>query len=116
MANLDLSIFRQFPIVEGYRLEFRAEMFNAFNTPVYGAPTGDISSADFGRVFSLAPGMQAAPDPVGSEVHFLTVFLWASFLVEPRQNVTFVVALLFSRAYKASGVQQIYGQRRQSLA
>jgi hypothetical protein len=54
MANLDLSIFRQFPIVERYRLEFRAEMFNALNTPAFSAPTGNISSGDFGKVFSVA--------------------------------------------------------------
>jgi len=54
MSNLDLSIFRQFPIMEGKRLEFRAEMFNAFNNVVYAAPNGNISSADFGRVFGVA--------------------------------------------------------------
>ena len=58
MANLDLSIFRQFPIMESKRLEFRAEMFNALNTPVFGTPNGNISSADFGKVFGLAPGTQ----------------------------------------------------------
>src|SRR5437667_416167 len=49
--NLDLSIFRQFPVWEKRRLEFRAEMFNVFNNVVYGTPVGDIGSADFGKVF-----------------------------------------------------------------
>ena len=52
--NLDFSIFRQFPITEGKRLEFRAEMFNAFNNVVYAAPNNNITSGDFGRVFGVA--------------------------------------------------------------
>jgi hypothetical protein len=53
-ANVDLSIFRIFPIRESKSLEFRAEMFNAFNTPVYAAPNGDISTSTFGQVTSTA--------------------------------------------------------------
>jgi hypothetical protein len=53
-ANLDFSIFRIFPIRESKNLEFRAEMFNAFNTPVYAAPNGDISSSSFGQVTNTA--------------------------------------------------------------
>jgi hypothetical protein len=41
--NLDLSLFRQFPITERFRLEFRFEAFNVTNTPVWGVP---ISSFD----------------------------------------------------------------------
>ncbi|MCI0423920.1 MAG: TonB-dependent receptor [Acidobacteria bacterium] len=54
MENLDLSIFRQFPILESRRLEFRAEMFNALNHPVFGTPNGNVNSANFGRVFGIA--------------------------------------------------------------
>ncbi len=54
MENLDFSIFRQFPILESRRLEFRAEMFNALNNPVFGTPNGNITSADFGRVTGVA--------------------------------------------------------------
>ena len=52
--NLDLSIFRQFPIMEGKRLEFRLEMFNAFNNVVYGTPNGTITSTSFGQVTGVA--------------------------------------------------------------
>ena len=52
--NFDFSIFRQFPFTEGKWLEFRAEMFNAFNGIVYGTPTGDILSSSFGQVFGTA--------------------------------------------------------------
>ena len=53
-SNFDLSVFRRFRITEGKNLEFRAEMFNAFNSPIYSAPNGDISSNNFGRVTSTA--------------------------------------------------------------
>ncbi len=36
--NLDLSLFRSFSISESKRFEFRAEAFNATNTPVMGTP------------------------------------------------------------------------------
>jgi outer membrane receptor protein involved in Fe transport len=48
--NLDLSVFRQFPFLESRRIEFRAEMFNATNSVVYGIPTGNIQSSNFGKV------------------------------------------------------------------
>jgi len=54
--NLDLSLFRQFPLPgEGKRIEFRAEAYNLFNTVIYGQPGNDISNlASFGRVTSAA--------------------------------------------------------------
>jgi len=53
-TNFDFSIFRKFRITEGKSLEFRSEMFNAFNTPTYSAPNGNISSSQFGQVTSTA--------------------------------------------------------------
>ena len=52
--NLDLSLFRVFPIGERTRLEFRAEAFNTTNTPVWGAPVVNFSNANFGRVLNVA--------------------------------------------------------------
>lgn len=52
--NLDLSLFRDFPIRERARLEFRAESFNLTNTPVWGTPVVNYSNANFGRVLSVA--------------------------------------------------------------
>jgi len=52
--NLDLSIFRQFPIRERMRLEFRFEMFNATNTPVWAVPVSNVDSPNFGQVTSTA--------------------------------------------------------------
>jgi hypothetical protein len=52
--NLDFSIFREFPIPlrEGMHLQFRAEMFNATNTPTLGQPTTGIQSLNFGKILN----------------------------------------------------------------
>jgi Carboxypeptidase regulatory-like domain len=52
--NLDLSIFKQFPFTERTRLEFRFEMFNATNTPVWAVPVTNIEDPKFGVVTSTA--------------------------------------------------------------
>jgi hypothetical protein len=52
--NLDFSLFRDFPIRERVKVQFRAEAFNAFNTPVWGSPVANFSNASFGRVLSVA--------------------------------------------------------------
>jgi hypothetical protein len=43
-SNLDLGIFREFRITEGIKLQFRAEAFNATNTPHFAAPNGNASA------------------------------------------------------------------------
>jgi hypothetical protein len=53
--NLDASVFKQFPLGETRRFEFRAEAFNLFNTVIFGRPGNDISNlANFGKVNSAA--------------------------------------------------------------
>lgn len=54
LFNLDLSIFKQFVIVEGKRIEFRAEAFNFTNTPGFQVPNAVIGSAQAGRITALA--------------------------------------------------------------
>jgi hypothetical protein len=46
----DFSVFKSFPISEQVRMQFRAEAFNALNTPWFGNPNTTISSANFGIV------------------------------------------------------------------
>jgi len=48
--NFDLSLFRSFPFTESKRLEFRAEFFNAFNTPRFGQPDNTVGDQYFGQV------------------------------------------------------------------
>jgi hypothetical protein len=52
--NLDLSIFRQFPITERFRIEFRFEAFNVTNTPVWAIPVSSLEAPNFGAVTHTA--------------------------------------------------------------
>jgi hypothetical protein len=52
--NFDLSFFRVFPVTESKRFEFRAEFFNAFNTPLFGTPDNTVGDSTFGQVFTQA--------------------------------------------------------------
>jgi len=55
-ANLDLSIFRNFKVTENQSLQFRAEAFNLFNSPVFGLPNAGVSTpSTFGTVTAMAP-------------------------------------------------------------
>lgn len=45
LFNLDASLFRTFRMTERFRLQFRAEMFGATNTPQFGNPGATVSSA-----------------------------------------------------------------------
>ncbi|MDZ4784269.1 MAG: TonB-dependent receptor [Planctomycetia bacterium] len=48
--NWDLSVFKNFALGESRSLQFRTEMFNAFNTPQFGLPGANlIAPANFGR-------------------------------------------------------------------
>ncbi|MFN7920838.1 MAG: TonB-dependent receptor [Bryobacteraceae bacterium] len=51
--NMDVSIFRAFPILEKRQLEFRAETFNLPNTSIMGTPNGNVLDANFGRVTGI---------------------------------------------------------------
>jgi hypothetical protein len=54
IRNLDLSIFKQFPVTESKRFEFRVEMFNSTNAFVLGIPATSLESPSFGAVTSTA--------------------------------------------------------------
>ncbi|MEQ1883739.1 MAG: TonB-dependent receptor [Bryobacteraceae bacterium] len=48
-VRVDLSIFKDFRITEGTKLQFRAEGFNITNTPLFGLPNSTVG-ANFGRI------------------------------------------------------------------
>jgi hypothetical protein len=58
-ARVDLSAHKWFPIVERYRLQFRADVFNVPNRPNFGLPGLLRGSPNFGRILStVGPGRQ----------------------------------------------------------
>jgi len=48
--NFDLLIEKRINFTERYALDFRTELFNAFNNVIFGGPQTAITSADFGRI------------------------------------------------------------------
>ena len=58
LFNIDGSVFRKFNITERLKMEFRAESFNASNTPWFDKPNTNIGDAAFGQV-TTAQGTQS---------------------------------------------------------
>ena len=54
LQQLDLSIFKEFSVREGSRLQLRAEFFNFTNTPSFLAPNPQVDTAAGGRVTATA--------------------------------------------------------------
>ena len=52
VANLDASLFRTFRLTPKFQLQFRAEAFNATNTPHFVNPNGNVNSSNFGKVLA----------------------------------------------------------------
>jgi len=55
VVNLDLAVFRKFPIHERVSLELRVEAANSTNTPHFGNPSANISGTNFLQVTSALP-------------------------------------------------------------
>ncbi len=54
MNNVNLTLSKDFRIVERVKLQFRASQYNLFNHPVFGGPTTTVGSANFGRITAQA--------------------------------------------------------------
>ncbi|MBM3739166.1 MAG: TonB-dependent receptor [Acidobacteria bacterium] len=48
----DYSLFKSFPVTERITLQFRGELFNAFNHANFGGPSAAVNSVTFGRITS----------------------------------------------------------------
>lgn len=48
--NFDILIEKRISFTERYSLDFRTELFNAFNNVIFAGPQTNITSADFGRI------------------------------------------------------------------
>jgi hypothetical protein len=54
MWNVDYSLFKSFPIREQLTLQFRGELFNAFNHANLGSPVAAVNNVNFGRINSAS--------------------------------------------------------------
>jgi hypothetical protein len=71
--RLDFSAFKEFPVTESKRFEFRTEVFNLTNTPRFANPSflDFTNTATFGRITSLRDG---TADP--RQIQFALKFYW----------------------------------------
>jgi hypothetical protein len=56
--TLDFSIFKDFVFSERFRLQFRSEGTNVFNTPQFSRPDNNLQNANFGKVTSTVAGTE----------------------------------------------------------
>jgi hypothetical protein len=54
LVNLDAGLFKNFPISDRYRLQFRGEFFNTFNHANFLSPVTTVSGAGFGNLLSAS--------------------------------------------------------------
>jgi hypothetical protein len=52
--NWDLSVFKSYTFKEKLKTQFRAEALNAFNSPLFLAPTTNVASSTFGQISGQA--------------------------------------------------------------
>jgi trimeric autotransporter adhesin len=53
-ANWDMSLFKNIPIGESLKAQFRLEALNAFNTPLFYGPNTSFGSSNFGKITTQA--------------------------------------------------------------
>lgn len=58
VINFDLSLGKRFRVTERQYFEFRAEAFNAFNTPHFSNPNTASSSGNFARITGISQPMR----------------------------------------------------------
>lgn len=52
-VNFDFSLFKEFGITEGLKLQFRTEFFNTFNTPQFDLPNAAIGAGNAGTITGI---------------------------------------------------------------
>jgi len=89
--NVDYSMFKNFKVTERFKIQFRAELFNVFNTPQFARPNGTLNTgggflptraATGGLSFPSQSGIQRGPGAITS-------------LVSPNRQVQFGLKVLF---------------------
>jgi outer membrane receptor protein involved in Fe transport len=54
-STVDLSVFRNVPLAEPLRLQFRAEFFNLLNKTNFGVPNAQVGNPNYGIIQSASP-------------------------------------------------------------
>jgi hypothetical protein len=76
--TVDFSIFKNIPTAwfagEKATLQFRAEVFNAFNHPNFGIPESNLSSPNFGKIFATV-AQSTTPSQAGSTMRQIQLAL-----------------------------------------
>jgi carboxypeptidase family protein/TonB-dependent receptor-like protein len=68
--NLDLSLFRRFPIGNRFTLEARAEAFNVTNTPHFNNPNASVNSSAFMTITSTSANSPERQFRLGVRLQF----------------------------------------------
>jgi hypothetical protein len=68
--NADLNLAKFFRVTERVRLEFKMEIYNFTNTFQAGDPSTSVTSASFGKVTSMAAGVQGREMQYNIRLHF----------------------------------------------
>ncbi len=69
-SNLDASLFKNFMILERFKLQVRGEFFNVANHPNYGQPGTSLGSATFGTITALASNANMRQGQIGVKLLF----------------------------------------------
>ena len=55
-VDFDFSLFKEFPIHDDGKIQFRSEFFNLFNHPNFGNPDNTVGDGTFGQLTSAGDG------------------------------------------------------------
>ncbi|HXK10879.1 MAG TPA: hypothetical protein VMT70_14615, partial [Vicinamibacteria bacterium] len=68
--NIDLSLFRRFPIGQKVTLEARIEAFNLTNTPHFNNPDGNVNDVGFMTINSTSANSPERQFRIGARIQF----------------------------------------------
>ena len=69
-SNLDFALFKNFPVTERVKGQFRVQTYNLTNTPHFNNPGGTFGSATFGVVTSTVSAADSRTVQLGAKLSF----------------------------------------------
>jgi hypothetical protein len=52
-TNLDASLFKEVPVHDKAKVQFRTDVFDALNHPLLGIPSASVSSSTYGQITNI---------------------------------------------------------------